>query len=135
MRREYAKTYAYLKRFKPLLVKRAAYRRYQSDAPFYSMYNVGADSLSPRKVVWRRMDRRINAAIVETHDDPRIGRKPILCQETCVEIALSSEQEAFYLLAELKRIDRQLHCAGTPCPWREELRIAGNPRVFGGETV
>ena len=101
MRREYPKTFAYLSRFKRLLVKRAAYRRYQSAAPFYSMYNVGPDSIAARKVIWRRMDRRINAAIVEARDDPRIGRRPVLCQETCVEIAVSSEEEAFYLLAEL----------------------------------
>lgn len=101
LRCSYPKTFAYLKRFEPLLLLRAAYRRYQGESPFYSMYNVGPESVSPWKVAWRRMDRRINAAILAVRDDPRIGRKPVLCQETCVETAVSGEREAYYLLAEL----------------------------------
>ena len=40
------------------------YRQYQSGAAFYSMYNIGHYTVAPIKVVWRRMDRRINAAVV-----------------------------------------------------------------------
>jgi hypothetical protein len=41
MRRRYPHAYAYLERFRQVLSGRAAYRRYQSKAPFYSMYDVG----------------------------------------------------------------------------------------------
>jgi hypothetical protein len=101
MRREYPRTYAYLKQFEPILVRRAAYRRYQGRKPFYSMYNVGTYTLAPIKVVWRRMDRWIRAAVVEPIDDPLLGRRPVVPQETCVLIACTSADEAHYLCAML----------------------------------
>ena len=66
MRERFPRTLAYLERFRDLLVSRAAYRRYQQGGPFYSMYNVGPYTIAPVKVVWRRMDRRINAAVMES---------------------------------------------------------------------
>ena len=48
------------------------------------------------KVVWRRMDRRINAAVVEAIDDPLLGRRPVVPQETCVLAACESADEAHY---------------------------------------
>jgi len=99
LQRRWPLTLAYLSRFRELLASRAAYRRYQSRGPFYSMYNVGSYSLAPIKVVWRRMDRRINAAVVEAVDDPLLGRRPALPQETCVFVACESADEAHYLCA------------------------------------
>lgn len=101
MRQAYPRTYAYLKQFEPLLIQRAAYRRYQDHKPFYSMYNVGPYTLSPAKVVWRRMDRRIRAAVLEEIDDARLGRRPVVPQETCVLVACQSGDEAHYLCAML----------------------------------
>ena len=101
MRRRYPKTYAYLKRFVPMLTRRAAYKRYQSGTAFYSMYNVGKYTVAPVKVVWRRMDRRINAAVVEELDDPLLGARAVIPQETCVLVAAESCDEAHYLCAVL----------------------------------
>ena len=101
MREQYPRTWAYLERFRGLLASRAAYRRYQQRGPFYSMYNVGPYTMAPVKVVWRRMDRRINAAVVEEHDDPLLGRRPVIPQETCVLVACDSGDEAHYLCAVL----------------------------------
>jgi hypothetical protein len=93
----YPMTYEYLKRFERLLVSRAAYRRYQHGGPFYAMYDVGPYTLSAAKVVWRRMDRQTNAAVVEMLDDPRLGPRPVIPQETCVLVACDSAVEAYYL--------------------------------------
>ena len=93
----YPLTYEYLKRFERLLVSRAAYRRYQDGGPFYAMYDVGPYTLSAAKVVWRRMDRQTNAAVVEMRDDPRLGPRPMIPQETCVLVACDSADEAYYL--------------------------------------
>jgi hypothetical protein len=98
---QYPRTLAYLQRFRELLESRAAYRRYQQDRPFYSMYNVGPYTVAPVKVVWRRMDRQINAAVVEMCDDPLLGRRPVIPQETCVLVACESADEAHYLCAML----------------------------------
>ena len=101
MQDRYPGTLAYLERFTELLTGRAAYRRYQQDAPFYSMYNVGPYTVAPIKVVWRRMDKRINAAVLTKSDDPVLGRRSIIPQETCVLIAADSLDEAHYLTALL----------------------------------
>jgi hypothetical protein len=100
-RRDYPRCFEYLQRFEPLLTARAAYRRYQDRQPFYSMYNVGPHTLSAAKVLWRRMDRLIRAAVVETVDDPHLGPRPVIPQETCVLIACASGDEAHYLCALL----------------------------------
>jgi hypothetical protein len=101
MRRRYPMTLEYLERFRDMLVSRSAYRRYQGRSPFYSMYNVGRYSISPLKVIWRRMDRRINAAVVEVQDDPLLGVRPAIPQETCVLIDCQSAAEAHYICAVL----------------------------------
>ena len=98
---EFPQTYAYLKRFERVLRNRAAYRRYQEGKAFYSMYNVGRYTVAPIKVVWRRMDRRINAAVVEEFHDPMLGTRPVIPQETCALIACDSADEAHYLCAVL----------------------------------
>ena len=101
MQNRHPMAYAYLTQFRGLLERRAAYRRYQSQAAFYSMYDVGPYTLAPVKVVWRRMDRRINAAVVEPVDDVRLGPRPVIPQETCVLVAVDSVDEAHYLCAVL----------------------------------
>jgi hypothetical protein len=101
MRRDYPATLAYLEQFEAPLRDRAAYRRYQSGGPFYSMYNVSRATLAPVKVVWRRMDRRLRAAVVEPVDDALLGRRPVVPQETCVLIPCATTDEAHYLCAML----------------------------------
>ncbi|MBI4873124.1 MAG: hypothetical protein HY822_00680, partial [Acidobacteria bacterium] len=96
MRERYPLTYAYLKRFEPVLRQRrsSALRALMERGPFYSMFAVGPYTMAPIKVVWRRMDRRMNAAVVES-------ARPVIPQETCVFIAAASSDEAHYLCARL----------------------------------
>jgi hypothetical protein len=101
MQRDFPATLEYLRQFEPLLTARAAYRRYQNRQPFYSMYNVGPYTLAGAKVIWRRMDRKIRAAVVETINDVRLGPRPVVPQETCVLIACGCGDEAHYLCALL----------------------------------
>jgi len=101
LRQKCPRTYDYLKRFEPWLLQRAAYRRYQRQGPFYSMYDIDHYTLAPVKVVWRRMDRRINAAVVEPWEDDLLGRRAVIPQETCVLIACGCADEAHYLCALL----------------------------------
>lgn len=104
LRESYSQTYAYLKRFEEVLLRRAAYRRYQERGPFYSMYDVGRYTLAPIKVVWRRMDRQINAAVVDPWADPALGVRPVVPQETCVLIACDNLDEAHYLCALMNSV-------------------------------
>ncbi len=101
MQRDYPRALDYLCRFERVLCDRAALKRYQSRQAFYSMYNVATYTVAPIKVVWRRMDRRVNAAVVSEIDDPTLGRRSVIPQETCVLIACDSTDEAHYLCAVL----------------------------------
>lgn len=98
---QYPGTLRYLAQFEELLRARAAYRRYQGDAAFYSMYDVGPYTVAPHKVVWRRMDRRMEAAVVGEVDHPLLGRRPAVPQETCAFLAAGSADEAHYACAVL----------------------------------
>ena len=101
MQREYPQTYAYLRRFESVLSGRAAYRQYQERKAFYSMYNVGSYTVAPVKVIWRRMDRRLSAAVAQQADDPLLGPRPMIPQETCVLVEAGSTAEAHYICAVL----------------------------------
>ena len=101
IQRAYPRTYAYLKRFESVLRLRAAYQRYQESAPFYSMYNVGQYTVASHKVVWRRMDRCVRAAVLEPLETRLLGERSVVCQETCAMIAAASGDEAHYLAALL----------------------------------
>jgi hypothetical protein len=101
MQRKYPRTHAYMKQYEQQLCSRAAWRRYQVGKPFYSMYNVGPYTVAPIKVVWRRMDRLIRAAVVEEADYPLLGRRTAIPQETCVLIAVDTADEAHYICAVL----------------------------------
>lgn len=94
----------HLGRFETHLRKRAAFRRYfcritktrglREAAPFYSMFDVGAYTLSPFKVVWNRMGHRLAAAVVTT-----VADQPVLPQETHALFAVATLAEAGYLAA------------------------------------
>lgn len=101
MHSQYPETFAYLQQFREQLLSRSAYRKYLSGAPFYSMYNVGEQTLAPIKVVWRRMDCKIRAAIVPRFFHPVLGEKPIVPQETTVIIPCNDLCEAEYLVKTL----------------------------------
>jgi hypothetical protein len=118
MRAKYPRTLAYFERFRDLLTSRAAYRRYQQAGPFYSMYNVGPYTVTPIKVVWRRMDKQITAVVVDRsagvppatenaggtpalQATPAPQLRPPIPQETCVLVACDTADEAHYLCALL----------------------------------
>lgn len=89
--RKYPLAMRYFENFEEILRNRAAYRKFHKNSPFYSMYNVCENTFAPIKVVWRRMESRIRAAVVEA------SFRPIVPQETCTMIAVNSRAEANYL--------------------------------------
>ncbi len=98
MRRDFPAALAYLSRFETTLRDRAAYRKFQSRAPFWSLYNVDEATFAPIKVVWRRMDSTIRAAVVP-FDAER--DRPIVPQDTLSTVAVATLDEADYLAAIL----------------------------------
>ena len=106
LRAEAPGVFEYLSRFETLLRSRAAFLRYYTKpgsngrvverGPFYSMFDVGAYSLAPVKVVWNRMGHRLAAAVVTEREG-----KAIQPQETHCLFGLDDLEEAHYLAALL----------------------------------
>ena len=94
-------TYRYFLKFREVLLKRSAYRLLRRGHPFYIMVDVRSNSFAPFKVAWRRMGNKINAAVLAEQDDPYIGRKPLIPQETISFVPLENREEAYYLCALL----------------------------------
>jgi len=102
MKKHYPRTYAYLKRFKRILLARAdamvksALRRGE---PFYFYGAVGLHTFAPWKVVWTRL-AKIEAAVVGSHLMPYLKQsKPVVPQETITLVECSNEYEAHYICA------------------------------------
>ncbi|MGQ9770277.1 MAG: Eco57I restriction-modification methylase domain-containing protein [Thermogutta sp.] len=113
---KYPLTYAYLCRFRELLEKRAACRKLQHNAAWYSQYNVGPYTLAADKVVWRRMDWEFAAVLVAPQALGKLGIKPVIPQETCCFIPVSATDEAAYLLAVLnsRLVRAMIHSSSLP---------------------
>jgi hypothetical protein len=98
MKRDYPKTYDYLKLFESDLRKRSGYRQYfKPTDPFWSIYNVGPYSMAPWKVYWTRVARTINAAVAGVSG----SEKTILSVETATFVPFDGPAEAHYFAALL----------------------------------
>ncbi|MFC1929735.1 Eco57I restriction-modification methylase domain-containing protein [Chloroflexota bacterium] len=102
MKETLPKTYAYFKRFETQLRQRSGFRKYfESEGPFYSIYNVGSYTLSKYKVAWTRVATDIKAAVVTPVENPIIGLKPIIPADTATFVAFDTETEAHYFASLL----------------------------------
>ena len=68
---------------------------FKSDDPFYSIYNVGPYSLSKWKVVWNRIDTKLQSVVVDSHNI----KNSVQCQETHTFVGCESKDEAMYFSA------------------------------------
>ncbi|MDO5552509.1 MAG: N-6 DNA methylase [Planctomycetia bacterium] len=98
LRHRYPHCYDYLLLFEEFLRTRAIYRKLQSRQTFWSLYNVSSATLAPIKVVWRRMDSKLRAALVLPD---QVSGKPIIPQETLSLVPVESVAEGDYLTALL----------------------------------
>jgi len=102
MKRDYPKTYLYLKRFEAALRERAAYKRYfNENAPFYSMFDVGYYTMAPYKVLWRYISAKFTCAVTSEFEGEYLGRKMIIPDHRLIIVPLRESMEAHYLCAML----------------------------------
>ncbi|MEA2051204.1 MAG: N-6 DNA methylase, partial [Euryarchaeota archaeon] len=71
-----------------------------SNAPFYTMFNIGEQSFAPYKVVWKRMANDLEAVVLSKVKTP-IGEKDVIPTDTTSLIPFTSEEEAHYVCAIL----------------------------------
>jgi len=99
---EYPATHAYLKGLEAELRARGSsmIRSMMDRGAFYAMFGIGDYTMSPWKVVWRRMAKEFTAAVVGMAAVAGQA-KPVLPQETLTFIPCTDPQEAHYLCALL----------------------------------
>ena len=96
MRAKWPLTYAYFKEFEKQLRARSGFRKYfEADDPFYSMYNVGPQTMAEVKVVWRQMTPELTPAVLEG------APKPLVPQHVVTLVPAATAQSAHYLCAGL----------------------------------
>ena len=92
------RTLRFLTRFKDELEKRASYRRYQRNKPFWSTWSTGPYTFSPYKVLWKEMSgHRFCAAYVGTSDDPVVGQKVVIPDHKLYMAPVDTIEEAQFL--------------------------------------
>lgn len=98
MQVKYPHTWAYLKRFEPILRERKSQsvRRLMEIGAFYSMFAVGDYTFNPYKVVWTRVGVEITAGVLGPTDG-----KVSFPIETATMVGFDDEDEAYYFCALL----------------------------------
>lgn len=71
-------TNKYLDHFDPLLQRRSTYKLRQKGAPHYVVYNSGAYTFAPYKVVWAELSSDFQAAVFTKCNVPLIGARPFV---------------------------------------------------------
>ena len=69
-------TEKYFKTFKDRLATRSTYKQRQKNAPYFVVYNSGAYTFAPYKVIWAEQSATFEAAVIENTTMPIIGKRP-----------------------------------------------------------
>jgi hypothetical protein len=101
MLRDHPLTARYFARYRTRLKERSSYRRYQlrAGAPYYSLWNVGAYTFAPHKVVWREIGLPVQAAVLSQFDDAILGRATPIADHKLMMVPCETAAEAHYLCA------------------------------------
>jgi hypothetical protein len=100
MKQQWPLTYAYLLRFKDVLLSRGSktVRQLAERTQFYAMFGIGPYTVARFRVVWKRMAGDLVAAVVSQHKTP-FGHKTIIATDTASLFPTQREDEAHYLCA------------------------------------
>ncbi len=106
LKKKYPLTFDYLSRFRSVLESRAAYKKYHAESghPFYSMFNISAETFAPFKVAWRRMGNDLRATLLDQYTFQPLKEKLVIPSDTVTMVPFQNKDEALYLLALLNSI-------------------------------
>ena len=97
-------TAKYLGAYKALLSQRSTYRLRQKAAPYYSIYNVGAYTFAPYKVVWAEQSSAFEAAVVASADVPLVGSRPYVPDHKIYFADFDDAETAYFVCAVLNSV-------------------------------
>ncbi|MBB4067376.1 Eco57I restriction-modification methylase domain-containing protein [Gellertiella hungarica] len=91
----------YFGAYKALLSQRSTYRLRQKGAPYYSIYNVGAYSFAPYKVVWAEQSSTFEASVVTSTNVPLVGSRPFVPDHKIYFADFQDAETAYFVCAVL----------------------------------
>ncbi|MCG7549031.1 N-6 DNA methylase [Pseudoalteromonas sp. Of7M-16] len=91
------KTYSYLSDYRDLLLDRSTYKARLSKYEFFHIYNVGAYSFSPYKVMWAEQSGSFKAAVCDHQTVPLIGKRPYVPDHKVYFVDCYDKQSAHYI--------------------------------------
>jgi SAM-dependent methyltransferase len=94
-------TYAYLKSFEKVLLKRSGYKQLREGQPFYICSNTGPWLFARYKVAWKTMSPPISSSVLAPGADSLLREKSPLFKNTVVFVPIDDETEAHYLSASI----------------------------------
>jgi hypothetical protein len=100
MKKRWPLTYAYLLRFRNVLLSRGSktVRQFAERTAFYAMFGIGPYTVARYRVVWKRMASDMVAAVISQQNTP-VGFKTVIATDTTSLIPTAQEKEAHYLCA------------------------------------
>ena len=102
--RQYPRIKAYFAAYEHWLRGRSTWRNRMPTAPFYAIYNVGAYTFAPYKVVWAEQSRRFKAAVVASASVPLVGSRPYVPDHKIFFVDFNDEVSAYYLCGLLNSL-------------------------------
>lgn len=91
----------YFRSFRERLQLRSTYRQRQPRAPYYSIYNVGAYSFAPYKVVWAELSTTFEAVVIQDAEVPLVGRRPYIPDHKVYFADFEDADTAYFVCALL----------------------------------
>lgn len=91
------KTFNYLQAYEDLLLDRSTYKARLSKYAFYHIYNVGAYSFAPYKVMWAEQSGTFKAAVCSNKEVPLIGERPYVPDHKVYFVDCETKEVAYYI--------------------------------------
>ncbi len=95
--RSLPKTYQYFHAHKNFLLARSTYRTRMKGAPFFAIYNVGAYTFAPYKVLWAEMTGNFVAAVASSGTVPGCGKRVYVPDHKLYFVAFNEAEPAYFL--------------------------------------
>lgn len=93
--------YKFLSSFRDELATRKSKWFYGGDKPFYSLFGIGEYTFQKYKIVWCCMSYQPHFSVVSNIDDPLIGKKTFIPDNTIGYISVDTKMEAHYICSLL----------------------------------
>jgi hypothetical protein len=90
-------TKKYFRAYETRLRARSTWSKRMPKMPFYSVYNVGAYSFAPFKVIWAEQSGEFAAAVAGSAEVPLVGERPYVPDHKIFFVDFDEERPAYFL--------------------------------------